>query len=136
MATRWDERFLASTRGQVALHLRLGSRTVEELASELGVTDNAVRAHLAALERDGLVVQGEPRRSGGKPAFSYHLAPEAERLFPKAYGVLLNHLVTVLSERLPKEVLDESLREVGLRVARDQPSLQGDLHARVEGALK
>ena len=48
-------RFLESTRGQVVLLLRRGARTVEELAQALGLTDNAVRSHLAALERDGLV---------------------------------------------------------------------------------
>lgn len=57
-----DERFFASTRGQVVTLLRRGSRTVDELAGTLGLTDNAVRAHLAGLERDGLVTQG---RSAG-----------------------------------------------------------------------
>ena len=42
--------------------LRRASRTVEELAQALGLTDNAVRAHLATLERDGLVRQGGLRR--------------------------------------------------------------------------
>ena len=42
-------RFLESTRGQVVLLLRRGARTVEELAQALGLTDNAVRSHLAAL---------------------------------------------------------------------------------------
>ena len=50
-----DERFFASTRGRVTTLLRQGDRTVEELAQALGLTDNAVRAHLVTLERDGLV---------------------------------------------------------------------------------
>ena len=58
--SRSDERFFASTRGQIVTLLRRALRTVDELAGELGLTDNAIRAHLAALERDGLVTQGEP----------------------------------------------------------------------------
>ena len=40
------------------------------MAAALGLTDNAVRAHLTALERDGVVNAGGVRRAGtaGKPA--------------------------------------------------------------------
>lgn len=133
--TRWDERFFASTRGQVVTLLRRGARTVEELAGALGVTDNAVRSHLAALERDRLVRQGQLRRGGSKPSFTYELTPDAERLFPKAYGTLLRQLLGVLAERLPPHALADALREVGHRVAADQPPPRGELRDRVEQAL-
>src|SRR5687767_14188559 len=110
--TRWDERFFASTRGQAVALLRRGRRTVDELAVALDLTDNAVRAQLAALERDGLVRQGWMRRGAGKPSFTYELTVEAERLFPKAYGVLLHQLLGLLAERLPRDDLEEALREV------------------------
>lgn len=131
MVTRWDERFFSSTRGRVVTLLRRGSCTVDELASALDLTDNAVRAHLAALERDGVVRQGEPRRTGGKPSFTYELTPEAERLFPKAYGVLLSQLLGVLSERLPEGTLNDALQEVGRRIATGQTAPPGDLRERV-----
>src|SRR5215217_1863545 len=111
-----DERFFASTRGQVAMLLRHGDRTVEELAQELGLTDNAVRAHLATLERDGLVRQGGLRRGLGKPSYTYDLTPESERLFPKAYGPVLRRRLGVLGERLGPEALEAALREVGRRL--------------------
>ena len=78
-----DERFFASTRGQVVALLRRGNRTVEELAQALGLTDNAVRAHLATLERDGLVRQAGLRGGPSKPAYAYALTPAAGRLFPR-----------------------------------------------------
>jgi predicted ArsR family transcriptional regulator len=133
-APRWDERFFASTRGQVVGLLRRERRTVEELASALRLTDNAVRSHLAALERDGLVRQGEPRRGIGKPAFTYELTPAAERLFPKPYGTVLTELLDVLATRLPTETLGEALREVGHRVAAGQPAPGGEVAVRVEAA--
>jgi predicted ArsR family transcriptional regulator len=130
-----DERFFASTRGQVAMLLRHGDRTVEELAQALGLTDNAVRAHLATLERDGLVRQAGLRRGTSKPAYAYGLTPAAERLFPKAYGTLLRLLLDVLAERLPPSAVDDALRDVGHRVAAAQAVPIGELRDRVDQAL-
>src|SRR5581483_4641755 len=94
-------RFFASTRGRLIALLRRAVRTVEELAEALNLTDNAVRAHLTSLERDGLVRQQGVRRGGvGKPAYTYGLTEDAEALFPKAYGELLRQLLTLLSQRL------------------------------------
>jgi predicted ArsR family transcriptional regulator len=103
LATNWDERFFESTRGKIVTLLRRSGRTVEELARALSLTDNGVRAHLAVLERDGIVRQrGSVRRSsgGGKPAYVYGLTEQAEDLFPKAYEPALRRLLDVLSERL------------------------------------
>src|SRR5919199_1925417 len=96
--------------------LRHSGRTVEELARALGLTDNGVRAHLAVLERDGIVRQrGSVRRGsgGGKPAYVYELTQEAEDLFPKAYEPVLRRLLGVLAERLGSGGLETVLRSVG-----------------------
>ena len=106
-STRWDQRFFASTRGQVLTLLRQGHGTVEDLARELGLTDNAVRSHLTALERDGLVTQSGLRRGVGKPAHVYTLTPDAERFFPKAYGPVLQQVVATLGEELPAETVSD-----------------------------
>ena len=63
------QRLITSTRGQIIMLLRRSSRTVDELAQALELTDNAVRAHLAALERDGVVQLRGLRRGSGKPAY-------------------------------------------------------------------
>ncbi|MBW3637483.1 MAG: ArsR family transcriptional regulator [Armatimonadetes bacterium] len=132
----WNERFLAGTRGRIVTLLRRASRTVNQLAESLELTDNAVRAHLATLERDGLVQQSGLRRGTRKPHQSYDLTPQAEQLFPKAYGPLLRQLLDVLGERLPPAEVDEMLREVGHRLAAGQSSAQGDLEARIQKALE
>jgi predicted ArsR family transcriptional regulator len=63
-----DRRFFSSTRGRIVALLRAATRTVDELADALGLTDNAVRAHLVTLERDGLVEpSGQPRPSSSSP---------------------------------------------------------------------
>src|SRR5713226_3364089 len=93
----WNQHFFASTRGQIVTLLRRGSRTVDELAQALNLTDNAVRAHLATLERDGFVRQRGVRRGSSKPAYVYDVNPEAESLFPKAYDRVLRQVLDVLS---------------------------------------
>jgi predicted ArsR family transcriptional regulator len=135
MSTRWDHRFFASTRGQIVALLRRDSRTVDEMAQVLGLTDNAVRAHLATLERDGLVQQRGVRRGIGKPAYAYELTPDAERLFPKAYGPVLSQLLDVLSDQMSPEELEELLRRVGHRIAAAHTPASGDLLARLEVAV-
>lgn len=136
-ATRWHRRFYESTRGRIIGLLRHDSRTVEELARELGVTDNAVRPHLAALERDGLVAQTGVRRGVSKPAYVYELTPDAERLFPKALGTVLSQLLDVLGDRFDSNEVERTLRETGRRLAAGrgvQP--RADLDQHVRGAVQ
>ena len=139
MAAPWDQRFFRSTRGRIVTLLRRSGRTVEELAGELGLTDNGVRAHLATLERDGIVRQrGSVRRGsgGGKPAYVYELTPEAEELFPKAYEPVLRRLLDVLSERLGPEESEAVLRSVGRRIAEERGVSSADgVRSRLEAAV-
>jgi predicted ArsR family transcriptional regulator len=117
--TGWNKRLLASTRGRILALLRDEHRTVNELAAALHLTNNAVRAHLLTLERDGLVQQRGSRPGRRKPHAAYGLNAEAEHIFPKAYGPLLNHFVTVISDRLTPRSLRATMQKVGRAVAQD-----------------
>lgn len=136
--TKLDERFFDSTRGRVVGLLRGKFGTVTELAEALGLTDNAVRAHLLSLERDGLVRQSGVQRGSRKPHYAYELTDEAERLFPKAYDALLNQLITTLKGRLPPRALEDVLREVGRSLAGRHSAEGGsaDLDGRLQNALE
>ena len=132
-----DKRFFESTRGQIVTILRASPCTVEELAGKLELTDNAVRAHLLTLERDGFVRQSGLRRGPRKPHFTYVLTPQADTLFPKAYDALLNQLIAVLKNRLDHPQIEDVLREVGRAVAAGAPAgSNGSLEQRVQNALK
>ncbi len=132
-----DKRFFQSTRGQIVTYLRSGPCTVEELARKLHLTDNAVRAHLATLERDGLVRQSGVRRGARKPHFTYTLTADADRLFPKAYDALLNHLISALKGRLSSREIEKVLREVGRAIAANAPKGHSNgLESRVQNALR
>jgi predicted ArsR family transcriptional regulator len=139
LATRLDRNFFESTRGRVVTLLRRSGRTVEGLARELGLTDNGVRAHLATLERDGIVRQrGSVRRGGGvgKPAFVYELTPDAEELFPKAYELVMLRMVDAISERLGPEASEALLRGVGRSLAEGKGVPSDDTRGRLEMAVE
>lgn len=137
MQSAWERRFFSTTRGRLVTLLRPAASTVEELARALNLTDNAVRAHLTTLERDGLVQQEGVRRGpgSGKPAHAYALTTEAEAVFPKAYGELLRQLVRLLGERLDPAELDELLLELARRLAEGHRQADSHLADRVAGAV-
>jgi predicted ArsR family transcriptional regulator len=132
----WNQRFFSSTRGRIITLLRRSSHTVEEMAQALDLTHTAVRTHLAALERDGLVQHHNERRGSGKPSAVFELAPAAAYLFPRAYSQLLSQLLEVLPERLPAEEVETLLREVGRHMALEWKTPRGDLGVRLEGAVE
>jgi len=124
--SEWGERFLTSTRGRIVGLLRGEPRTVNDLAAALSLTDNAVRAHLTTLERDGLVRQCGTRPGFRKPNLTYELTPEAGQLFPKPYATVLQQLLAVLGDRLGPAELEAALCEVGHRLA---AALRGEVQS-------
>lgn len=119
-ATAMDGRFFETTRGRIVTLLRRGASTVEELASALGLSDNAVRSHLSTLERDALVRQQGVRRGAGagKPATVYEIHPDAEAGFSRAYAPVLLAVLDVLATRAPADLGPDVMQAVGQRLAR------------------
>ncbi|MEO6056153.1 MAG: helix-turn-helix domain-containing protein [Gemmatimonadales bacterium] len=116
--TNWVERLTGETRAKLLDLLRRSRQTITALADAVGLTDNAVRTHVAALERDGIVEQvGTQRDTGGKPARVYALTGEGEELFPKAYALVLGELVDEIARADGWERAVDLLRAVGRRAA-------------------
>ena len=138
VARAGDDRFFESTRGQIVALLRQSAKTVDELARELDLTDNAVRLHLGTLEKDGVVRAGSVRRGGGvgKPATEYEITPEAEPSFSNAYIPFLTTLLGALGDRMTSTELRALMREVGHRLAGSPPESPASLSARTEMASR
>ncbi len=115
----WRERLFKSTRGKILELLRTRECTVNDLADALHLTDNAVRAHLASLERDRLIVQSGMKPGIRKPHVTYALGPEAEQLFPKAYGRLVSLLMSIFSRQVEPRNLRAGMRAAGRAVAQE-----------------
>lgn len=127
-----------ATRRQLLTLLRTGTWTVDELASRLGLTDNAVRFHLAALEVDHTVERRGVRKAGGagQPAVLFALTPAAEEAFSRAYAPVLAACVVELHETMPKPQLLAFLKRVGKRIAGGRARAPGPLAKRVAMASR
>ena len=130
----WLTRLLGDTQVKMLLLLRRSPRTITELAEQLELTDNAVRTHVAALDRQGMIqTAGTRREARGKPARVYSLSREGEELFPKAYAVVLGGLVDEIARKEGRDRAVELLRSVGERVA-ERTEIPRDPKARVRAA--
>ena len=126
----------AGTRDRIVRHLMKHQSTIESLATRLGVTENAVRAQIALLQRDGIVeIQGEVKGTR-RPAAVYGIRPGAEIHFSRAYPIFLSQLTHVLAHKLSQKEFKTVMRELGQRLASSVPRPSGDPRDRIAGALK
>lgn len=127
----WLRRLLAGSRGRIVAELRRGPVTINELTERLDLSANAVRSHLAALERDALVtVESMPAGTVGKPPQRYRLSAQAGTLTPKAYDALLGIVLGAARERVGAYVYADILRDTAQRLAGDAPA-KGSFDARL-----
>lgn len=115
--------------------VRRGERTVNTLAARLRISDNAVRVHLIALERDGLIRRSGIVRSGtvGQPAAEYDLTPAGELALSTAYPAALTALAAAAGERLDARSRRSLFFEAGKRLAETMsPQDSGTLQERAE----
>jgi predicted ArsR family transcriptional regulator len=122
---------LPPSRQAVLELVRRGERTVNTLAARLRISDNAVRVHLVALERDGLIKRSGTVRSGavGQPAAEYDLTPAGEQALSVAYPGALVALAEAMGAKLDARARRTLFLEAGKRLAatmvsRDSGSLQ------------
>lgn len=94
--------------------------SIDELAEHLAVTRTAIRQHLAALERDGLVLRGETRPTGRRPEQLYQLTDHAKEQFPRQYQMLANALIDEVADIIGPEALAALMRSLGQKLARDR----------------
>ncbi|MDP6606972.1 MAG: ArsR family transcriptional regulator [Dehalococcoidia bacterium] len=95
------------TRDQVVAILHEhGSRTVSELAEEIGVSQGAIRRHLDIMVADDLLDTALERQRRGRPATRYSLSEAGEeRSSHSSYSRLLDRLFPAMA-RLPQEDVD------------------------------
>lgn len=106
-----------NSRSKILAFLREQDWTVRDLAHQLGLTRNAIRAQLGTLERDGLVARGGSQVGKRKPHTVYSLTENAAHAFPNAYGLLLRQLVALLAAKLNPQTLLAYFRELGRQLA-------------------
>jgi predicted ArsR family transcriptional regulator len=110
---------LDSSRGRIVALLRRGALTADDLAGELQLTRSAVRSHMTAMERDGVVRRAGQRPGATRPSQLFELTADVQQLLSTAYIPFLIQLVDVFAERLPARQLESMLRLAGKRLAID-----------------
>lgn len=113
-----------TARGRLLSELCGTPRTAAELADRVRTSTSAVRIHLQALRRAGLVRFTVERRGVGKPRHVYSLTPAAEYLLSSAYLPALRAIVDTLRRRLDGEAA-EWLREAGTTLPGESAAPRG-----------
>jgi predicted ArsR family transcriptional regulator len=93
--------------------------TIDALGDTLAISRNAVRQHIAALERDGLLARGATQPTGGRPEQLYVLTDLGRERFPRQYTWLSEVMLRTLRDQLGPEGLAASMEAMGRAVADD-----------------
>ena len=128
-------RELPPSRHAVLDLVRRGDRTVNTLAAGLRISDNAVRVHLIALERDGLIKRSGMIRTGtaGQPAAEYDITPAGELALSAAYAPALTAVAAAAADRLDARARRSLFTDAGRRLAATmKPQDSGSLQERAE----
>ncbi|HNP26765.1 MAG TPA: HTH domain-containing protein [Nitrosomonas sp.] len=102
----------------VLLHHRNGL-TVDELASMLEISRNAVNQHLTNLSGSGFIQSTLLNSTGGRPGKIYSLTPVGLELFPRHYSFLARMLLSWLKKNLGEQELESCLKELGEQIAQE-----------------
>lgn len=100
-----------------ALLYQPAGMSIDNLASHLAVTRTAIRQHLSALERDGLIVRGDTRPTGRRPEQLYLLSATGRELFPRQYQLLADLLIGEVAEVIGHDNLVRLMRSLGRKLA-------------------
>ncbi|HJY29952.1 MAG TPA: metalloregulator ArsR/SmtB family transcription factor [Pyrinomonadaceae bacterium] len=110
MSTRVQVPSERRTRRAIAKLLKTdGPIDSAQLAERLGLTAMAIRQHLYALQREGLVTHEERRVPIGRPAKFWRLTRDADHLFPEAYAELSVALIDSVKDAFGDEGLERVL---------------------------
>ena len=91
--------------------------SIDEMASQLEISRNAVKQHLVILEKQLLVQEAALNSTGGRPARCYSLTEKGVNYFPKQYAWFCNLLLSELASELTTEQLEKKMWQMGVKLA-------------------
>jgi len=111
-----------------------GALETADLARRLGLTPMAIRQHLYDLTAEKLVKGDEVARKVGRPAKSWSLTPEANRIFPDAHAELAVNLIDTVEAAFGAEGVERLLAERRRQMVRDYG--EGGLETGLERSVR
>ncbi len=127
-----------STR-QVILTLlkRQKELTVSALATELELTEMAVRRHLRELEKDQLISSRVEKQAMGRPIHRYFLTEKGNESFPRNYNELSLGILQDLEQLSGSEIVDQLFEQRKERLYKKyEVDITGSFEERIEALAK
>ncbi|HJQ54853.1 MAG TPA: helix-turn-helix domain-containing protein [Gemmatimonadaceae bacterium] len=121
---------------RVLEHLRHGPMTVEELASKIHVTTNAVRNQLARLLDANLVERIGSRPGTSKPSMVYAITLDGQVQFSTVYLPVLTQFLKTAEQECTAKELATFMTDTGKALAKRYSPPTGSLKARVGAAAR
>ena len=101
-------KLLSSTQSRVLELLKKNLElSVDQISDHLQVAKTAVRRHLLAMERRGLLQRHFRAAQRGRPILTFSLTAKSKYLFPSKEAEILNDLLNFLSQKNQDEFLEE-----------------------------
>ena len=96
-----------------------GALTADDLSKELGISQVAVRQHIASLEAEGVVTITVERKGLGRPSHRYLLTVAGDETFPRKYAEYAASLLSELQDWQGAKAVDELISRCQNRQSRE-----------------
>ena len=128
-------------RQQQILKLLLENKTglsIDEIATELAISRNAVQQHFSVLEKNGYIQAGALNKTVGRPVRSYVLTEAGINSFPKQYAWFSELILTDLKNEFGSEAFQNYLHKLGSNLSQSLlPQFEGkQTDERIEALVK
>lgn len=91
--------------------------TLDQLATKLNISRNAVTQHIAVLEKLDCVHSQYLPSSGGRPSRAYLITETGKSFFPKQYALFSTVLLKTMSSQMAPDKLVNLLAKIGTELA-------------------
>ena len=121
---------------KVLAELRHGPRTVEQIATSLQLTPNAVRNQLRKLQDAELAVRSGARPGASKPSALYAITLEGQIQFSTLYLPVFTQFLRVAEGQCSGKQLESFMTETGKSLASRYPKPAGGVRDKVNSAAR
>ena len=112
--------------------------SIDEIATALDISRNAVQQHFSGLERNGYIQAGVLNKTAGRPVRSFVLTEAGINCFPKQYAWFSELILTDLKDEMGSEAFQRYLHKLGSNLSQSLlPQFNGkQTDERIEELLK